>query len=110
MIGMDFLGLINLVGENREKYVLLVVCYFIKMVFVKAYVLANLATVIDLWVNYLVPIFRWLERAYLDNGSYFTTVETYTLFKSYGLIVDHVPITYLQSVGLIKRCVQLVSA
>jgi phenolic acid decarboxylase len=48
MIGMDFLSLINLVRENREKYVLLVVCYFTKIVFVKAYVLADLATIINL--------------------------------------------------------------
>jgi hypothetical protein len=48
MIGIDFLGPINLVEENREKYVLLVVCYFTKIVFVKAYVLADLATIIDL--------------------------------------------------------------
>jgi hypothetical protein len=47
MIGMDFLGLINPAGENGEKYILIVVCYFTKIVFLKAYKFADMHAVMD---------------------------------------------------------------
>jgi hypothetical protein len=44
---MDFLGLINPAGENGEKYILIIVCYFTKIVFLKAYKLADMHVVMD---------------------------------------------------------------
>ena len=44
---MDFLGLINLARENREKYILVIVDYFFKMIFIKAYINTDVAAIID---------------------------------------------------------------
>jgi hypothetical protein len=44
---MDFLGPINPVRENREKYILIIVYYFTKIVFIKAYKSADIYAVMD---------------------------------------------------------------
>ena len=110
MIGMDFLGPINPAGENGEKYILVVADYFSKMIFIKAYISADAAAVMDFWVNHIAPIFGWPCVMYTDNGSHFTAIEVQELFESHGSDVFYAPISHPQSVGLIERSVQLVAS
>ena len=105
MVGMDFLGLINLPGENGEKYILVVVDYFSKMVFLKACTEVTSAVVVDYWVNLLSLIFGWPEVGYFDNSSHFTSAEVHTLFESHGTDVFYAPISHPQSVSLAERTV-----
>jgi hypothetical protein len=107
MISIDFLSLINSVGENDEKYIFIVVCYFIKIVFLKAYKFADIYIVIDFWTNHLVLIFDYLNYIYIDNSTYFIAYEVQTLFNSHRTDVIYTPISHPQSVGLIERYIQL---
>ena len=44
---MDFLGPINPAGENEEKYIIVIIYYFLKVIFLKAYISADSTVVID---------------------------------------------------------------
>jgi len=110
LVGMDFLGPISPAGSGGEKYILVVVCYFTKMVFIKAYESATSESVLDFWVNHLGPILGWPGCMYSDNGSHFTAHETVTMFESHGSDVVFAPISHPQSVGLAERMVQLVAS
>ena len=108
---MDYLGPISPKCEiTRAAYVLLVVDYFSRFVWAKAYISANQEAVHDFWIDTLVSIFGFPGDLYTDNGSHFIGSETVSLFESHGTHVSQAPISHPSSVGLIERNVQIVLA
>ncbi|TAQ83554.1 hypothetical protein B7494_g8120 [Chlorociboria aeruginascens] len=110
LVGMDFYGPIKPLSDLGYAYILVVVCYFTKMVFLHPSANADSDAVTDFWVNYLAPIFGWPTAIYTDNGSYFVSHKVTTLFESHGTDVCTAPISHPQSVGLAERMVQMVGS
>ncbi|RDL42036.1 uncharacterized protein BP5553_02015 [Venustampulla echinocandica] len=112
---MDFLGPIDpltpsLYGDTEDKYVLIVVDYFSKIVSAKSFPKVDAAAAAQMWDDHLVSIFGFTRVVYTDNGSHFTGFETVTLFESHGTTVIATPICRPESVRLIERMVQMVAA
>lgn len=47
IMGIDFLGPINPLEQNGEKYILIIINYFSKIVFIKVFQTANTKTMIN---------------------------------------------------------------
>ena len=106
MGGMDFIGPISPhYTITGAIYVLVYVNYFTRFVWAKAYARASGDEVIDIFENYLTPIFGWPEGIYSDNGLYFVNEQVRTIFSRYGVTYFTGPIIYPSSTGLLERAV-----
>jgi hypothetical protein len=94
MVGMDFLGPITPEAEDGSKYILVVVYYFSRMVFVRATPSATKEDIILFWNDVLIPIFGFPGCIYIDNGSHFDNFEVRSFFESHGSEVIYAPITH----------------
>ena len=111
MVGMDFLGPISPACEvTGSVYVLVVIDYFSRFVWIHGYSKADQEAVHDMWINHIAPVFGFPESTFCDNGSHFTGSEITALFESHGTTQYFAPISHPSSVGLIERNVQLTSS
>ena len=107
MIGMDWLGPISPPCElTKAQYVLVMVDYFSRFVWAKAYVLHRGVEVCDMFENHLSPIFGYPKSVYSDNGSHFVNDELRRVFIDHGVTHFTGPITHPSSTGLLERAVQ----
>ena len=109
MIGIDFLGPIKpACSATGHKYILLVIDYYTRFVWLMSYKFCTQAEVADLLCNHIVPVFGWAKAIYSDNGSHFTGKDIKAIFKAHGVTHMTAPVTHPSSVRLIERNVQLV--
>ena len=107
MVGMDWIGPITpACTATGAKYVLLVVDYFTRFVWGKAYREHTSAEVVDMYENTIAPIFGWPEGVYSDNGSHFVNELVRTMFASHGTKHFTGPVSHPSSTGLLERTVQ----
>src|SRR5437588_7706148 len=105
---MDYIGPINSpCSATGAKYILVIVDYFSRFLFARAVQDATMQSIMDVILNYVVPICGWPRSIYSDNGSHFTGGEIQTMFRNFG--VTHLPaaISHPSSVELAERYVQM---
>ena len=106
MVGMDFLGPISpACSVTGARYMLLVIDYFIRFVWAKAYADATNVEVIDMYENHISPIFGWPRGVYSDNGSHFVNQYVEALFSTHGVSHFTGPISHPSSTGMLERAV-----
>lgn len=92
---MDFLEPINPLEQNEKKYILVVINYFSKIIFIKTFQVTNAKAIIDFWNNYLTLIFGYPIVIYTNNNNYFANYEINILFIFYNTKMIYAPIIYL---------------
>lgn len=109
MVGMDFIGPINLPCEaTGAVYILLVVDYFSRFVFGAPLQKADQQSTMRFFIDHLVPTVGWPKSVYSDNGSHFTGSLVKQMWKDHGVLHFTAAISHPQSVGLSERYVQMV--
>ena len=107
MLGMDWVGPIspacNITGA---RYVLLMVCYFTRFTWAKAYTHHTAVEVVDMMENHVAPVFGYPAGVYTDNGSHFVNQEVSRLFQRRGVTHFTGPVSHPSSTGLLERAVQ----
>ena len=107
MIGMDWLGPILLACFiTGHQYILILMDYFSQFVWAKLYETHTADDVIDIFENYLTPIFGHPAAGYSDNGSHFVNEKISQYFEERGVTHFTGPISHPSSTGLMERGVQ----
>jgi len=107
MVGMDWLGPVTPADLGTgAAYVLLVVDYFSRFIWAKAYQFHTATEVVDMFQNHIAPIFGMPATVYSDNGSHFVNKDVRGLFREHGVVHYTGPITSPSSTGLLERAVQ----
>ena len=107
MIGMDFLGPISpRCPVTFAIYVLLVVDYFTRFVWAKAYQTGTKEDVADMLQNHITPVFGWPQGVYSDNGSHFKNDLLKGIYAEHGVSQFVGPTSHPSSTGLLERAVQ----
>ena len=110
MVGMDFLKPITPECKaTKAKYVLIIVDYFLRFVWVQTYAQANQAAVHSMWLDIIVFAFGFLQCIFNDNGTHFTGSEITTFFENYSIMQIFISTTHSLLVGLVEQNVQLVT-
>lgn len=108
MVGMDYVGPITPACTiTGARYVLLVVDYFSRFVFARAFAEATQLTTLSMFFESIVPIFGWPMSVYCDNGSHFMGNKVQDTFQAFGVTLIAAPISHPSSVGLSERYVQM---
>lgn len=109
MVGMDYIGPISpACATTGARYILIVVDYFSRFVFGRAFVEATQITTLSMFFETVVPIFGWPMSVYCDNGSHFVGNDVKDTFIAFGVTMLTAPISHPSSVGLSERYVQMV--
>ena len=107
MWGMDWIGPITpACSITGAVYVLLVVDYFSRFAWGKAYQQHTNVEVRDMWENHITPIFGWPQGVYSDNGSHFVNEQVQHMFRDHGVTHFTGPVSHPSSTGLLERTVQ----
>ena len=107
MLGMDWVGPITpRYSLTGAAYILLVINYFSRFAWAKAYVHHTLVEVVDIWENHISPIFGWPTGIYSDNGSHFVNELVSAIFVRHGVSHFTGPISHPSSTELLERGVQ----
>ena len=108
MIGMDFMGPISpACTATGAIYILLVVDYFTRFIWAKAYLHARGDAVIDMLRDHIAPVFGWPKGAYSDNGSHFVNDDVHAIYLEHGVSQFTGPVSSPSSTGLLERAVQM---
>lgn len=91
---INFLESINLLDQNGKKYVLIIINYFSKMVFIKTFQTANIKIIINFWSNHLMPIFKYSIIIYMNNSNHFANYKINIFFTFYNIKVIYISIIY----------------
>lgn len=106
MLGIDFVGPINLMSRAGNKYILLAVDYFSRYMFAEATEQANGQTVVN-FVRKIATVLGWPVSIYCDNASYFVKGVFPSELKERGVHLFTAPVTHPSSVGLAEKYVNL---
>ena len=107
MLGMDWLGPISpACTATGCKYILIVVDYFTRFVWAKAYVEHEGKETVHMYEHHICPIFGFPRSVYSDNGSHFVNQWVERLFREHGVTHYTGPISHPSSTGLMERAVQ----
>lgn len=107
MIGEDWVGPITpACSATGFKYVFLLVGYFTRFVWAKAYLLHRAFETIDLLRDHVAPVFGWPKGVYTDNGPHFINDDLTAVFQKHGVSHFTRPISHPRSTGLLERVVQ----
>lgn len=108
MVGMDYVGPISpSCQKTGARYVLIVVDYFSRFVFARAFKEATQLTTLSMFFETIVPIFGWPMSIYCDNGSHFVGGDVQDTMRAFGVTLLTAPISHPGSVGLSERYVQM---
>ena len=103
---MDWIGPITpTYSITGARYMLLMVDYFTRFIWAKAYRDYTKVKVIYIYYDYLTLIFGWPEGCYSDNSSHFANTEVQAIFLEHGVSHFTGPISYPLSTGLLERLV-----
>ena len=105
MLGMDFVGPIR-PASKENKYVLIVVDYFSRYVFVSAEERAD-GAVVTRFLTKIAHFMGWPKAIYCDNASYFVKGVVPELLRSKSVLLFPAPVTHPSSVGLAEKYVNL---
>lgn len=107
MLGMDWIGPISPpCSITGAVYILLVMDYFSRFAWAKAYIQHTAVEVIDMYENHITPVFGWPIGVYSDNGSHFVNGDVNNMFTHHGVSHFTGPISHPSSTGLLERGVQ----
>ena len=107
MLGADWLGPISpICTATGAAYVLLVVDYFSRFVWAKAYQNHTAYETFDMLREYIAPVFGWPWGLYTDNGSHFVNHDMQALMLEHGVSHFTGPVSHPSSTGLLERTVQ----
>ena len=107
MLGMDWVGPITpRCSLTGAAYVLIMVDYFSRFTWAKAYVHHTATEVADMFEFQISPVFGWPRGVYSDNGSHFVNELVGSLFVRHGVSHFTGPISHPSSTGLLERAVQ----
>ena len=111
MLRADWLGPISpICTATGAAYVLLVVDFFSRFVWARAYQQHTSYKTIDLIREHITPVFRWPEGLYTDNGSHFVNHNLKAVLLEHGVSYFTGPISHPSSTGLLERTVQEILA
>lgn len=91
MVGMDFLGKIELVADNGSQYILLVVDYFIKMVFATDSKAANSQAVYQ---------FSDGQSAFTGTTGVILQMQKSELYFNHMELKSHTPLSHTPSLSV----------
>ena len=104
---MDWLGpIFSACTATGYKYILIVVDYFFRFVWAKAYVEHEGKKTVHMYKHYICFIFGFSRSVYSDNGSYFVNQWVERLFREHGVTHYTGPISHPFFTGLMERAVQ----
>jgi hypothetical protein len=106
MIGIDGLGPISPVSDNF-KYILIVVDYFTRYAWARAFPAITGSTVSE-FIDNIAKTFELPNSVYTDNATYFVNGVFPEFLATRGVRQFPAPKTHPSSVGLLERYVQLV--
>lgn len=107
IIGMDWLGSIShLCSIIGHQYIRILIGYFSRFMWAKSYETYTADDVLDMFENYLTPIFGHPAAAYSDNGSHFVNEKASRYFEERGITHFTGPISHPSFTGLMERGVQ----
>ena len=107
MWGMDWIGPITpACSVTGAAYILLVMNYFCRFAWDRAYQQHTNVEVRDMWENHITPIFGWPKDTYSDNGSHFVNKPVQHMFRNHRVTHFTDPISHPSSTGLLERAVQ----
>ena len=87
-------------------YILLMVDYFSRFLWAKAYTKHTAQEVVDLHENHVSPVFGHPRAVYTDNGSHFVNQIMKDYYRDRGITHYTGPISHPSSTGLLERAVQ----
>ena len=104
---MDFLGPIKLEGVGKNKYILIIVDYYSRFLYVEVVKDADGAIVVQV-LQKIATLFRWPIAIYCDNSSYFVKGKVLEELKGHQVLQFSAPIMHPSILGLSERYVRLV--
>lgn len=107
MVGLDWVGPITpACTVTGAVYILLMVDYFSRFLWAKAYTKHTAQEVVDLHENHVSPILGHPRAVYTDNGSHFVNELMKNYYRDRGITHYTGPISHPSSTGLLERAVQ----
>lgn len=108
MLALDFIGLISPLRLNRERYILIIIDYFSRYLFVRPTITIKGYEVLNIVKEDVFLHFRILRAFYNDNAKAFIKGVFRKVMEKRGVIMINPPPRKPSAISLAKAYVKLV--
>ena len=108
MIDMNFMkSIFSACIATEVIYILLMMNYFTKFVWVKAYLTTKNETIINMLRDHIVLMFDWSKSVYSDNESYFVNNNVHAIYLEHEINQFTKSMSLSLFIELLKRTIQM---
>ena len=107
MLKMNWLkSIISTCSTIEVKFILLVIDYFTRFLWAKAYRYHEAFEIIDMLRDVITSIFEWMSDLYSNNDSHFVNHDVRIVLKKHEMLHFTNSINHSSSIDLLKRAMQ----